>query len=317
MLTYRTFRNTDPPVVTSLWRSRAGEGGLAQGVSPDLLEQFVFAKLYFDYQGLVLAWDDGRPVGFAHAGFGPRDDEQAVSAELGTTCLALVRPDCSVTEVGAGLLERCELYLRDRGAKVLYGGGIRPLNSFYLGLYGGAELPGVLESDTAAHQLFSAHGYREIDRTLLFQRDLAAFEAPVERQQMQLRRQMIVEVTPDPPPRTWWEACTTGEFELTRFDVVPRSGGPPAAHAIFRNMDLAAPTGPGQSVGLIELVVEASFRRRGVAVFLLSEALRQFARQGVVRVEGQAMQHNLAALGLYQKLGFQQIGQGSVFRKEN
>ena len=58
-----------------------------------------------------------------------------------------------------------------------------------------------------------------------------------------------------------------------------------------------------------------AFRRRGLAVFLLSEAFRQFARQGIATVEAQAMQHNVAALGMYRKLSFQQIGQGSVFRK--
>jgi ribosomal protein S18 acetylase RimI-like enzyme len=51
-------------------------------------------------------------------------------------------------------------------------------------------------------------------------------------------------------------------------------------------------------------------------VFLLSEACRQFAREGTLTVEVQAMQHNLAAQGLYRKMGFQQIGQGSVLRKE-
>ena len=33
-------------------------------------------------------------------------------------------------------------------------------------------------------------------------------------------------------------------------------------------------------------------------------------------VEVQAMQHNLAAQTMYRKMGFQQFGQGSVFRKE-
>ena len=76
MLTYRTFRNTDPPPLASIWRSRAGQQALAQPLSVDLLEQYVFAKLYFDYQGLILACDDGEAVGFAHAGFGPDDDEE-------------------------------------------------------------------------------------------------------------------------------------------------------------------------------------------------------------------------------------------------
>ncbi len=116
MLTYRTFRNSDPPALTSLWRSRAGQPGLFQPVSTDLLEQMVFAKLYFDYGGLVLACDDGQPVGFAHAGFGPNLEQGWISTEAGVTCVVLVRPGCAEAEVAAGLLDRCEQYLRRRGA---------------------------------------------------------------------------------------------------------------------------------------------------------------------------------------------------------
>jgi GNAT superfamily N-acetyltransferase len=315
MLTFRAFRNTDPPVLTELWQSRAGQFGLALPISSDLLEQFIFAKLYFDYQGLVIASEGGRAVGLAHAGFGPDEEENAVSTELGTTCLVLVRPDCDEDKVAEGLLERSEDYLRRHGAKVVYGGGIRPLNAFYLGLYGGSELPGVLDSDTLAQRLYTTHGYREIDRTILLRRDLGNFEAPVDRRQMQIRRQALVEVATDPPTRTWWEACTLGEFDLTRFDAVPRTGGAPVASATFRVMESTL-AGPRRAMGLIDLWVDESFRRRGVAVFLLIEAFRQFARQGAQTIEIQAMQHNLAALGLYRKLGFQQVGQGSVFRKE-
>ena len=121
MLTYRTFRNADPPVLSSLWRSRAGQPGLLQPVSPDLLEQLVFAKLYFDYAGLVLAYDDGQPVGFAHAGFGPNAAANWICTDVGVTCMVLVRPDCAEAEVAAGLLDRCEDYLRRRGATVFYG----------------------------------------------------------------------------------------------------------------------------------------------------------------------------------------------------
>jgi GNAT superfamily N-acetyltransferase len=313
MLTFRTFRNTDPPALATLWGSRAGLPGFAQPVTPCVLEQHILSKLYFDYGGLVLAHDDGRPVGFAHAGFGPRDEEDALSTEQGTTCLVL-GPEGDESRVAEGLLDHCEDYLRRRGAAVLYGGGIRPLNPFYLGLYGGSELPGVLESDPA-HRLFNSHGYEEIDRTLVLSRDLTAFEAPIDRRQMQIRRQMLVEVTNDPPARTWWDACVTTPFDLTRFDVRLRTGGPAVAHATFRTMDLEPTTAPSQAMGLIDLVVEESFRRRGVSVFLLTEAFRQFARQGVTRIDGQAMQHNVAALGVYRRLGFNQVDSGSVFRK--
>lgn len=312
---YRTFRNIDPPAITAIWRSRAGQPGLIQPVSADLFEQLVFAKLYFDYNGLVLAFDDGQPVGFAHAGFGPGDRGNDVCPDLGTTCVVMVRPDCEEAVVAAELLDRCEQYLRQRGAKVLYGGGIHPINSFYLGLYGGSELPGVLDSDAVAQRLFRSHGYQEIDRTQILQCDLSTFQTPVDRGQMQIRRQMIVEVTVDVPARNWWEACTLGEFELTRFDLIPRGGSGPAATALFRSMEPSGMSAMGRAAGLIELDVDESSRRRGLATFLLSEAIRQFVRQGIGVAEAQTMQHNPAALGLYQKLGFRPIGQGVVFRK--
>ncbi len=305
----------DPPVVADLWQSCAGQFGPAMSVSPDLLEQLVFAKPYFDYDGLIVAWDDDRPVGLVHAGFGPNEQKNRVSPQLGVTSIVLVRLDCEQTEVAAGLLERSEAYLRGRGAKVLYGGGIYPLNPFYLGLYGGSELPGILESDQLAQQLYRSHDYQEIDRTLIFHRNLCDFEAPIDRFQMQIRRQMIVEMTEDFLSRDWWEACTVGNFDLTRFDVVPRTGGRPVASAVFRTMEPAGTVAMGRAVGLMEFYVEESFRQRGMAVFLMSEACRQFIRHGAVLVEAQCMHHNVAAVGLYRKLGFQQVGQGSVFRK--
>ena len=315
MLTYRTFRNSDPPVLITLWRSRAGQPGLLQPVSPDLLEQLVFAKLYFDYSGLLLAWEDDQPVGFAHAGFGPNADESWTSTEAGVICVVLVRPGCAEAEVAAGLVDRCEEYLRCRGAKTLYGGGLYPLNPFYVGLYGGSELPGVLDSDTTARDVFAARGYREVERTALLRRELSGFEAVVDRRQMQVRRQMMVEVTADAPTRTWWEACTVGDFDLTRFELVPRGGGSAVATATFRSMEPSGAGSVGRAAGLIGVSVDPSYRRRGMALFLLSEAFRQFLRQGILHVEVQARQSNLVVLEMLRKLGFEEIGQGGVWKK--
>jgi ribosomal protein S18 acetylase RimI-like enzyme len=315
-LTYRTFRNTDPPILTELWRSRAGQPGLMQPVSPDVFEQLVFAKLYFDHGGLFLAFDDGRPVGFAHAGFGPNQNQSWISTETGVTCIVLVRPDCAEAgEVAAGLLERCEAYLRDRGAKVLYGGGALPWAPFYLGLYGGSELPGVLDSDAPVQQLFLSRGYEVVEHTLLFRRDLSGFESVIDRQQMQIRRQMVVEVTTDAHMHSWWEASTLGHFDLTRFDLLPRGGGALVASAVFRSMDPSVTNAMGRATGLIHFHVEEGYRQRGVAIFLLSEAFRQFIRQGTMLVEAQIPENNEAALATMRKLGFQVVETGSVFRK--
>ncbi len=308
MLTFRTFRNFDPPTIAALWRGRAGLPGLVQPVSPDLLEQLVFAKLYFD------PLEDGRAVGFAHAGFGPNAEETGIATDVGAIC-AVVVDAAGGAEAAVGLIERCEAYLRGRGAKVVLGGGRRPVCPFYVGLYGGVELPGVLDSDATARAAFAARGYWEAERIVLLRRDLDGFEAQVDRFQMQIRRQMLVEVAFDMPTRTWWEACTWGEFELTRFDLAPREGGPPVASALFRSMEPAGTTGVGRAAGLLELAVDPAHRRRGLALFLLNEAFRQFIRQGIMHVETQAAETNAAALGLFRKLSLQETGRGGVWRK--
>ena len=316
MLTYRTFRNSDPPALAAIWRSRAGQPGFVQPVSPDVLEQVVFARLYFDHGGLVLAHDDGRPVGFAHAGFGPNADESWFSVETGVTCVVATDPRCAEAETAAGLIERCEDYLRGRGAKTFYGGGLRPLCPFYLGLYGGAELPGVLDSDTVVRGVLAGRGYREVERTVLLRRQLSGFESQVDRQQMQVRRQMQVEVTSDAPTRTWWEACTVGAFDLMQFDLVARGGGTAVATALFRSMEPSGTTGVGRAAGLIGLSVDTAYRRRGLAAFLLNEAFRQFLRQGIMHVEVQTNEANATGLALFHKLGLQPAGQGGVWRKD-
>jgi ribosomal protein S18 acetylase RimI-like enzyme len=316
MLTYRTFRNPDPPAIAALWRSRAGHPGLLQPVSPDLLEQLVFARLYFDHGGLLLAHDDDRLVGFAHAGFGPNTEQSWISTETGVICVVVTAPSCAEAEVAAGLVGHCEEYLRRRGAKVVLAGGVQPIGPFYLGLYGGSELPGVLDSDVAVRQSLAAQGYQEIERTVLFRRGLDGFEPQIDRWQMQVRRQMQVEVTVDAPTCTWWEACTHGEFDLTRFDLVVRNGGATVATALFRGMEPIGTVGVGRSVGLLGLSVDETSRRRGVATFLLNEAFRQFLRQGIVHIEAQTKDDNAAAIATLKKLGLQEATRGGVWKKE-
>lgn len=316
MPTYRPFRNIDPPALADIWRSRAGQPGLLQPVSVDLFEQFVFGKVYFDCEGLILAFDGDRPVGFAHAAFGPNQARDGIATDKGVTCIVVVRPDCEEAKVAEGLLQRCEAYLRRGGAKALYGGAIRPLNPFYLGLYGGSELPGVLGSDTVARNLYQSYGYHQIDRTFLFRRQLSGFRPPVDHRQWQIRRRTTVAMNIDPPARTWWEACTTADFDLTRFELTERGHDVPVASATYREMEPRSSSGPGRMVGLLDLEIAASHRRRGLATYILGESFRQLARRGVAGVEAQAAQHNPAAIRLCQKLGMEEIGQGIVFRKE-
>lgn len=284
-------------------------------INAGMLEELVYCKPYFDPHGLIVATRDEQVVGFVHAGFGPHDDAPATDTELGVTCMLMVHPQEATSRLTAELLAQSEEYQRLRGAKVLYAGGIHPLNPFYLGLYGGSELPGVLVTDTDRHDAYRDAGYEEIDRVLVLHRDLGSFRPVVDRRQLQLRRQMQFAETPDPPCACWWDAHTIGRKESTRYSIARSFEDGPLAMATFWNMEPLASSWGLRAAGLRDLAVEANHRRIGLATCLLGDTFRQLILQGVQLVEAQVMQGNLPARALYEKLGFIEVDQGVVLRK--
>jgi GNAT superfamily N-acetyltransferase len=286
-----------------------------QPVSAGLLEQFVFSKPYFDPDGLIVALNDGAPAGFIHSGFGPNDNETELSTEMGTTYLLMLHGDHRDAALSDQLLNASEAYLKRRGATVVYAGGIRPLNAFYLGLYGGSELPGVLASDPVLRETCLRNGYREIDRVIVLERELSSFRPPFSRTQRQLRKETQLRERPVTSSVTWWNSCTTSAFDQLHYSLEPASGGAPLAEVSFWDIEPLSTAWGVPTSGMVDLQVDSARRRQGLATYLLSEAFSQLVSRGVVRVEAQTMRENVAALALYAKLGFQQVDEGIVYRK--
>jgi ribosomal protein S18 acetylase RimI-like enzyme len=312
---FRPFRNSDPPRLAEIWREQPPQRGVMQAVSATILEQLVFAKPYFDPKGLIVALEDNLPIGFVHAGFGANDSLASIDTELGTTYLLMLRAEHRHSEIAHELLSRSEQYLRERGAKVLYAGGIRPLNGFYLGLYGGSELPGILTTDPIFHEAAARNGYREIDRVVVLQLELARFRPPITRDQRRLRRELSFTEHSNPPDTSWWDACTTGAFERLRFTLEP-PGSDPSASVSFWDVEPLSTSWGVPSAGMFDLEVNAACRQQGLATFLLTEAFQRLRNRGIARVEAQTMQHNEPAVKLYEKLGFNRVDEGVVYRKE-
>ncbi len=218
-------------------------------------------------------------------------------------------------EVAIGLLEQAEHYLQGRGAKAIFGGARRPLNPFGSGLYGGAEPPGVLDSDGIAREAYRRRGYQPANRVFIFRQDLASFKLPVVRQQFQFRRRMEVQVMVNPPTRTWWEACTWGDFDLTRFELVPRGGCTAVATAVVRDMVTSGDCAVGRAAGILEVEVEPSQRRQGLATHLIGETFRMLHGQGTAAAEIHVTEDHTAGVQFCRKLGFHQFAEGIVFRK--
>ena len=104
MIQYRPFRNDDPPHLVRIW-NEAFPGRAAYLLrSSAPLDAWVFSKPYFDPAGLILAVDDGNPVGFVHAGFGPNEQQSGLDRRRGVMCILAVVPTHRKHGVGAGLL---------------------------------------------------------------------------------------------------------------------------------------------------------------------------------------------------------------------
>lgn len=285
-------------------------------MSAPLLEHAVFSKMHFDRRGLIVATRDGVPIGFVHAGFGPNDDGAALDTSLGTTHMLMLRSGHEDLSLADDLLAASEDYLRDQGASVIYAGGIKPLNSFYLGLYGGSEIPGVLQSNTLLCEACIRAGYHQSAQVSILQCDLVRFRPPVSRKVRQLRRPTAIRETLDPVASNWWEACVWGSQQRDHFQLVEKATDQVIASASFWDVQPLSACWGVCTAGLCDLYVDPAWRRRGCGSYLLSEAFRLLRRRGVGTVEAQTMSTNEAALAFYRQLGFIEVDHGLVFRKD-
>ena len=312
MIVFDCFRNDDPPRLADAWRGADLGPAALQPMTSAALEAAVFSKPYFDRHGLIVAREGDRLVGFAHAAFGPDADRAALDTTIGTTLLVVVPPHERLAEIETGLVSRCEDYLRSRGAQVILGGGTPTLGGFYLGLYGGSDLPGILDSSPAMQAVFRRAGYREAARISVLRRPLAGFRPPVNRLQLAIRRATTLRVIDEPARRTWWEAATTTGIALRRYelrgenDVLLGSGSFWDVEPLARSWGLAM-------AGLMRIDIEGDRRRQGLASYLVAEAIHDLAAEGTTVAETHVAADNAPALKLFAKLGFQPTDHGTVF----
>jgi ribosomal protein S18 acetylase RimI-like enzyme len=312
---YRHFRNTDPPALAALWNDCFTVRGAVRLRHSTPLEYHVFAKPYFDPAGLILAEEEGGPVGFVHAGFGPNEDGTNISTAAGVVCALGVRPAHRRRGIGTELLARAEAYLRGRGASALYAGPIYPFTPFYFGLYGGSDMPGFLVSDADADRFFTHHGYAVYQTSRVLQRrldkpvGLADPRFPGHRNRFELR------IEPRKRVGTWWHEASQGLVEPFDFRLEEKQGGQFAGHASVWEMEGFSWRWNQPSVGVTEIEIRPDLRHQGVSKFLLAQILRYLQDQFFGIAEVQTLEPNEVAARLCLSLGFEQVDTGRAYQR--
>ncbi len=301
----------------SLWHAARLGRGAAGGITTDAFELLNFAQRHFDRHGLILAVDSDtrEAVGMVHAGFGPNETESDVGVGIGVICAVLVRPEFRRQGVGRELVRRAEEYLRSRGAETILAGPAAPFDPFYVGLYGGGQPSGFLESDPDAAPFFAALGYEPAERYSVLQRDLQTGRDPSSFRLVNVRRKMQLGMTHLPENSSWWWMTRYGRLETLRFVLAPKAGGTPVAGVTVLGLDMYLPKWQERVIGLTDLSVPEGERRKGYAEALLTEVGRRLREELVHKLEAHVSESNPAAAKLFAAAGFTPIDAGVVYRK--
>ncbi len=315
MIEYRIFRNGDPPALVDLWNGCFAGRGTAFLRGSTLLEYFTLAKPYFDPAGVVLAVADGRPVGFAHSGFGPDARGAALDTGVGVLCNIGVLPSFRRQGVGGELLRRSEEYLRSRGARQLIAGPGPGLNPFTFALYGGANSCGFLASDALARPFLEHRGYRAGTGRVVYHRALDAPPSAADGRFAAHRQRY--EIFGGPVHHlTWYQDAVLGPIELHEFKLTDRTNNRAVARATLWEMETFNQRWNEHAVGVVELAVEPDVRRQGLGKFLLAQLLRHLHEQFFTLIETHAPADDAAATGLLRVLGFKQVDEGFAYTRE-
>lgn len=316
MLQYRTFWNFDPPELVKVWNEALTGRGAVRLSNSAPLERYVFAKPYFDPAGFIVAMDDDKYVGFVHAGFGPNNNESALSAASGSTCVICVRPSYQGRGIGAELLNRSESYLRGKGARTIYAGSMNPCNAFYLGLYGGSDLPGFLTSDEASAPFFEYHGYRPSTTCFVFNRRLEKAVNIVDGRFAGLRKKYAVRVAAKTGVASWWQECVLGPIELTEFRLEETATNRVVGRAEIWEMEGFSWRWGVPSAGIHSLQIREDLRRQGMGKFLITHVVKHLQEQYFGLIEAHAMERNQSAVKLLKVAGFEQVDFGRMYKLE-
>jgi hypothetical protein len=308
VIEYRHFLNTDSPFIVDIWRRQKPLRAVAESLSRVTLESFVFAKPYFDRLGLILAFEDERPVGFVHAGFGPKPDLTDLDFSVGIVSALRVVDAASHQHISQELLTRACDYLRLKGARNVHFGSRYPHAPFYLGLYGGSQIGGVIEEDVATKEALREFGFREEQKIVTYSRTLAGFRTAVDREQMSIRRKFQISAIADPLETSWWESCTLGLAERDCFHVHPRNSYEVSASVKFWDIQPLATKWGVSARGIHELEISPEHEGTGVELFLLGESLRHLMQQGVGLAEVQCPTTEQSTIDCMQKLCFEKTG---------
>ncbi len=314
---FRKFRNDDPPKLFELCRRAEMGRGAAKPNSIHAFEIAVYGLPYFDPAGLIIAEEEGKVLGFVHAGFGFSEDLNSFDYAHGVICWLVVAEEYHRRGVGKELIKRAEEYLTSHGAKTLQAGQSRYCDPFYFGLYGGARCSGFLKSDAKAGPFLKSVGYEPVEETSVYQRDLTTSRNPMNIKLMSIRRKTELLVAEQPEKPTLWWLAHFGNIESMFYSLVEKRTQARIASLTIVGLDHFIGRWNERVIGLVDVFVEPDHRGQGYGTTLVIESLRRLKLDFITRAEVHVSNDHPIALKTIETAGFEQIDTSVVYKKKS
>lgn len=280
-------------------------------MTPNRLETFELSKPLFQADHFLICEVDGIPIAFLEFGFFANENEEDTD-ERDVSILALCARDVEMAPQAAdSLLRECQK--RTASAKSWT---VRPPlpNNGFLGIAPADGLAGVTPQETRLCGWLQHGGY-SVDRMLtLWELQLAFFQAPVDRAQIQIRRASRVLREQDEPVLPWWRSCLLGHTDASMFRLGDKLGEPLNLDALFWQIEPEL-----LSDYLLKVWVWPDFAKSDSSsdqlVYLVAEALRQFQAEQIDVARTASFEDDEVASAVLHRLGFSPLEQGASFAK--
>lgn len=317
-LTIRTFRNTDVNEICRVWNEHHAELGPECSINPLRLELCCLAKPYFCESEFFVAEREDAIVGWVHVArtgqenLGDIDQDSAAVAAICVTPAAEDEDD-----IAAILLTFVDEQLAERNVSSYAFRPMLPHSSFYLGSGVAGSMIGISAAETRICRWLTAAGYHATVPTNAWELDLAAFQPPMNRVQMQIRRSAQVNREVDEPMLPWWQACVLGHTEPTAFQLTHRTEKRVLNEVLFWTVAPELQSSPESAVWLWPpKATEDVEEDADQLVFLIAESLRQFQEERLDVVRTVSAASDTSRNALLRRLGFSTSESGVVFEKK-
>ena len=281
MLRFRSFHNFDPPALANIWAEQSRFGVPCLEVTPGILERHVLGKIFFQREGLVVALQGSKPVGFAHAGFGPSQAGVGLDTSVGVICVVAITPAEARKEVAEGLIRLCEEYLRGSGARQIFVGGAPFVEPFWVGICPGARPPGIPEGYPVVHEILQDLGYTAVQRRRVFHVCLQKCCPPIRPEFLRIQISYVVSSMGEVELFSWWELATLASFQLEGYELRDRRSSRPVARLRILYHDSPGGWAVPRCVSVWDISeMPPSLGKEGEA-FMIAQVANELTRRGV------------------------------------